>query len=58
MTEWCMAHPWMTFWIVITALIVIGNIVENLCRIVNNCLRVSLSKNVIEMSDVEGESDQ
>jgi hypothetical protein len=26
MTEWCMTHPWMTFWIAITALCAINNI--------------------------------
>jgi hypothetical protein len=28
MAEWCMAHPWMTFWIAIVGLICLGEALE------------------------------
>jgi hypothetical protein len=31
MNEWCMQHPWMTFFIVVLLLLVIDSIVDNLC---------------------------
>lgn len=30
MAEWCMAHPWMTFWLVALAFVVIDNALANL----------------------------
>lgn len=32
MAEWCMAHPWMTFWLVALALVVIDNALANFVR--------------------------
>lgn len=26
MTEWCLAHPWMTFWLVMIAILVVEKI--------------------------------
>ena len=34
MTEWCMAHPWMTLLIVLTALLVVDDIVGEIRRMV------------------------
>lgn len=34
MSEWCMTHPWMTFWIIIVGLGVINSVVDNLCNVV------------------------
>lgn len=59
MAEWCMAHPWLTFWTVIIALLVLDNIFENLVGFGNNCLRARLAFKGIKVSDVESkESDE
>ena len=34
MVEWSIAHPWLAFWIIITAMLVVDNIVSNVCKIV------------------------
>lgn len=53
MAEWCMAHPWLTFWIIIVGLIVLDDVVMNLYRIFNNCLRASLAKRGIKTFTIE-----
>lgn len=37
MAEWCMAHPYMTFWIAITAIFAIDNMVNNIARLIAVC---------------------
>lgn len=32
MTEWCMAHPWMTFWLILMAIFAIESIGITLFR--------------------------
>lgn len=32
MAEWCIAHPWMTFSLIMTALIVGETIISNICK--------------------------
>ena len=32
MAEWCMTHPWMTFFLIYTSLQVIDNIIGNIVR--------------------------
>jgi len=44
MLEWCMSHPWFTFWIVLVALLVIDNVIANLANLANNCMRINLLK--------------
>ena len=56
MVEWCMAHPWLTFWIVIVALFVLENAVTNIIRFCNNCLRASLAKRGIKVRDMESKA--
>lgn len=51
MVDWCMAHPWMTFWLGVIALLVIDSAITNLFRFCNNCLRVICAKNGIEVSN-------
>lgn len=50
MTEWCMAHPWLTFWIIIVALTVVDNIA-------NNVLRVICAKKINGISELKEEGD-
>ena len=50
MAEWCMAHPWMTFFLVCLALCVLDNIVLNI-------LRVSQSKHMLDAQKKERGSD-
>ena len=56
MVEWCMAHPWMTFWIVFVALFVIEGTVTNNCRVCNNIIRMRIYEKtglIAELDDVE-----
>ena len=53
MLEWCLSHPWLTFWITFMALVVIDNIFANLCRLCNNVLRVILAKKNTKIEEVE-----
>lgn len=53
MADWCMAHPWLTFWIVIVALAVLDDVMTNLVRFGNNCIRASLAKRGIENREME-----
>ena len=32
MSEWAMAHPWLTFFVAVWALCVLDSIVANICR--------------------------
>ena len=34
MTEWCMAHPWLTAFIATVALLVIDDIVDHICGLI------------------------
>jgi len=34
MTEWIMEHPWMTFFIAMTILMLISNVVSNICKVI------------------------
>lgn len=34
MTEWCMAHPWLTAFIATVALLVIDDAVANICKLI------------------------
>ena len=38
MLTWALEHPWMTFWLVLFALFVIGTSVENICHVINTFL--------------------
>lgn len=40
MAEWCMAHPWLTFWVIILALIVLDTAIVNFARLCNNLMRM------------------
>ena len=42
MKEWCFAHPWMTFFIVLVSLEVVGNIFSNIAISCNNKMKVKL----------------
>lgn len=53
MADWCMAHPWLTFWIVITALIILDSMFANLTRFGNNCLRVRAALKGIKAIDAD-----
>lgn len=53
MAEWCMAHPWMTFSLIMTALIVGDNILSNILKII---AVISSQKSAIKLMDrTEGE---
>jgi hypothetical protein len=32
MAEWCMAHPWMTFWLIVLAMGSLGDMVAEFAR--------------------------
>ena len=34
MTEWCMAHPWLTVFISTVALLVIDDAIANICKLI------------------------
>lgn len=34
MTEWCMAHPWLTVFILTVVLLVIDDAVANICKLI------------------------
>lgn len=53
MLEWCMAHPWLTFWIIIVALLVLDNAIGNVCRLLNNRLRVRCAEKGIQVREKE-----
>lgn len=36
MLEWCLVHPYLTFLIAIIGMIVIDNIIANICRVILN----------------------
>jgi len=38
---WCLEHPWMTFFIILVALEVIGNVLNNILIVKNNKLKVN-----------------
>jgi hypothetical protein len=37
MSDWCVAHPWMTFWLVAFAIVGITNVVANICKTIIAC---------------------
>ena len=53
MLEWCMAHPWLTFWIIITAIICLDNSIANVFRYLNNRLRVRCAEKGITAREKE-----
>lgn len=42
MAEWTMAHPWLTFWVVVLALVVLDSAITNLVRLANNLMRTKI----------------
>ena len=34
MAEWCMAHPWLTFFLILFALVVLDNVIGNILRVI------------------------
>lgn len=36
MREWCMAHPWMTLFLVFIALVVVNNVLVNVCGLIDD----------------------
>ena len=56
MAEWCMAHPWMTFFLVWTALYILGSIIENVLRFVVQ-MKIILTEYKVTESEEGGDSD-
>jgi len=40
MTEWVMEHPWMTFFIAMTILVLISNTVANICKVIQTKITI------------------
>lgn len=55
MLHWCLAHPWMTFFTVCFLAYVVDNIVVNICKIINNSLKVKYAGMIIENENQEEE---
>lgn len=51
MLEWCMAHPWMTFFIVLTALDVAGKVVSNVVAATSNIVCMRMHKVGLEVRE-------
>lgn len=60
MLEWCMAHPWMTLTIVIFALIVFDNVVDNISNAIAVRAKYKAQKTAADMTRdlVNGESHE
>lgn len=55
MAEWCMAHPWMTFFLAMTTLIVGDDILSHICKII---AVISSQKSAIKLMDrAEGKEE-
>lgn len=39
MLEWCMAHPWMTFWLVFLIIISVSNAIYNIAVLVMSWIK-------------------
>ena len=56
MAEWCMAHPWMTFFLVWMALYILGSVIENVLRFVVQ-MKIILAECKTAESEEVGGSD-
>ena len=54
MSEWCVAHPWLTFWLALFMLMVIDSAFTNVCNLVNNIARLRMHKAELEARKAEG----
>lgn len=53
MLEWAMTHPWMTFFLIALALLVLDGAITNMFRFFNNILRVISAKSGKEPPELE-----
>lgn len=33
MSAWCMAHPWLTFWLLIAGMCLVAEIIRTICKV-------------------------
>lgn len=54
MTQWIMAHPWMTFFIVIVGLLILDSIIANICNCVQRIKQTRILKDgAVEQTKIE-----
>ena len=59
MTQWIMAHPWMTFFIVIVGLFILDSIIANICNCIQRVKQLRILKNAeVEKAKIEAANEE
>jgi len=58
MLEWCTAHYWMTFWIIIFLLIIIDSIVCNISNTINNRHTIENNKIKLQFKELKNKDEE
>ena len=53
MREWCMAHPWMTLFLVFIALVVVNNVLVNVCGLIDDICDKRYRLKLLEKDDTD-----
>lgn len=53
MREWCMAHPWMTLFLVLIALVVVNNVLVNVCGLIDDICDKRYRLKLLEKDDTD-----